>query len=293
MRIVGRPAQLDGQTFFLGKVIGRTARGHSVEANPKYMRDVLAVHGLVDSGLMATRQKKKKKHKQAVCRTAVGKLLYMCQERADIMHSVKETARKTLCPTSSAEMNVKRTTRNLKGVSGATCLSEIITFPQSVNVSTDSDWAGQRTTCRIGKGGPVQCDSATLSAWSRTQQSVSLSSAEAELYALTSGTAEGMVTKHFLKELGYEVNLENHVDSQPSKAGASERGLRRMKHHMFVQDVVEKKQTTPAYVNTKSHKADFEDTVPYLRSAHERMRNAGSETLLRRRKSRLKPFDVM
>ena len=166
-----------------------------------------------------------KEHKRAVCRTAVGKLLYMCQERADINHSVKETARKILCPTSSAEMNVKRTTRNLKGVSGATCLIEIITFPQSVNVSTDSDWAGQPATCKNRSGGAVHCDSSTLSARSRTQQSVSLSSAEAELYALTIGTAEGMVTRHLLKELGYEVTLVNHVDSQPAQARAPERGL--------------------------------------------------------------------
>ena len=42
-----------------------------------------------------------------MCRTAVGKLLYMCQERVDIMYSVKETARKITCPTESDEMNVK------------------------------------------------------------------------------------------------------------------------------------------------------------------------------------------
>ena len=54
---------------------------------------------------------------------------------------------------------------------------------------------------------------------------MSLSSAEAELYALTTGISEGMVTKHILKELGYEVTLVNHVDSQSAKAWASKRGL--------------------------------------------------------------------
>ena len=70
-----------------------------------------------------------------------------------------------------------------------------------------------------------------------------------------------MVTKHFLKELGYEVTLVNHVDSQSAKAWASKRGLGRKKHvllkYMFVQGVVEKKQTALAYVNTKSNKADL------------------------------------
>ena len=67
-------------------------------------------------------------------RTAVGKLLYLCQERADIKYTVKETARKIMCPTESDEMNVKRITRYLKGVPIAKCLIEINRFPPFVNV---------------------------------------------------------------------------------------------------------------------------------------------------------------
>ena len=83
----------------------------------------------------------------------------------------------------------------------------------------------------------------------------------AELHALTTGISEGTVTKHLLKELGNEVTLVNHVDSQSAKAWASKRGLGRMKHvllkYMFVQDVLDKKQTTLAYVNAHSNKADL------------------------------------
>ena len=54
----------------------------------------------------------------------------------------------------------------------------------------------------------------------------------------------------------------NHVDSQSAKAWASKRRLGRMKHVMlkktcFVQDVVEKKLTNLAYINTKQNKADL------------------------------------
>ena len=54
--------------------------------------------------------------KRAVHRTAVGKLLYMCQERADIMYTVKGTAPKIFRPTESEKMIIKRITRYLKGV---------------------------------------------------------------------------------------------------------------------------------------------------------------------------------
>ena len=94
-------------------------------------------------------------------------------------------------------------------------------------------------TCKGTSGGVIQWESAALSAWSRTQQSVSVSSAETELYALTPGIFEGMGTKHLLKELICE-------------GMASKRGLGRMEHvmlqYMFVHDVVEKNQTKTTHI---------------------------------------------
>ena len=177
------------------------------------------------------------------------------------MNSVKETARKNTCPTESDEMNLKRIVRCLKGAPSAKSLLGIVTPPRFVNVYTESDWASQATTCKSTSGGVVQWRNATLTAWSRTQQTVSLSSAEAEFFALTTGVAEGMVTKHLLQELGHEVILMNHVDGQSAKAWASMRGFGRMKHvmlkYMYVQDVVEKKLTNLAYNSTKQNKADL------------------------------------
>ena len=215
--------KLGGKIFFLGRVIERTARGDSAEVNPKYVRDVIAVLGLEDWRPVPTPSVKRtptteslvelENEKRAVYRTAVGKLLYMCQERADIMYSVKIT-----CPTESDEMNVKRIARYLKDVPIAKCVIEINRFPPFVNVYTDSEWTRHHQTCKSRSGGVTQWGSTTLSARSRTQQSVSMSSAETELYALTTGISEGMVTKHLNKGLGYEVTLVNHVDSQSAKA---------------------------------------------------------------------------
>ena len=254
-----------------------------MEASPKYIRDVIADLGLEEAKTVTTPSVKRtptteslvelENERRAIYRTIVGKLLYMCQERADIMYSVKETARKITCPTESDEMNLKRTVRYLKGVPSAKCLIEIVTPPKFVNVYTDSDWASQATSCISTSGGVVQWRNATLTAWSRTQQTVSLSSAEAEFYALTTGIAEGMVTNHLLQELGHEVIPMNHVNSQSAKAWASKRGLGRMKHvmlkYMFVQDVVEKKLTHLAYINTKQNKADL-TTKCHISEAHKK-----------------------
>ena len=100
MRIVGRLVQQDDQVFILGRVIKSTVYGYSVEANPKYVRDVITVLGLEDGKPVATPSVKRtptteslvelENERRAVDRTAMGKRLYMCQERADIMYSVKE-----------------------------------------------------------------------------------------------------------------------------------------------------------------------------------------------------------
>ena len=82
-----------------------------------------------------------------------------------------------------------------------------------------------------------------------------------------------MVTKHLLQELGHEVILMKHVDSQSAKAWASKRGLGRMKHvmlkYMYVQDFVEKKLTNLAYISTKQNKADLM-TKCHTSEAHKR-----------------------
>ena len=270
VRITGRMEKTGDKIYFLGRAIERTARGYSVEANPKYIRNVINVLGLEEAKPVMTPSVKRtptteslvelEGERRAMYRTVVGKLSYMCQARADI-NSVKETARKITCPTESDEMNLKRIVRYLIGAPSAKSLIEIITPSKFVNVYADSDWAGQATTCKSTSGGVVQWWGATLTAWSRTPKTVSLSSAEAELYALTTGVAEGMVTKHLLQELGHEVILMNHVDSQSAKAEASKRRLGRMKHvmlkYMYVQDVVEKKLTNLTYISTKQNKADL------------------------------------
>ena len=123
-----------------------------MEANPKYIRDVIAVLGLEEAKPATTPSMKRtptkeslvelENERRATYRTVVGKLFYMCRERADIMYSVKETARTITCPTES--------------VPSAKSLIEIVTPPKFVNVYTDSDWAGQATTCKSTSGGVVK-----------------------------------------------------------------------------------------------------------------------------------------
>ena len=77
-------------------------------------------------------------------------------ERAEMLCMCQETARKILNPIESDEMNMKRIVCCMKRVPIPTCQIGIDTFPESANVLTDSDWAGQPQTCRSRSEGIVQ-----------------------------------------------------------------------------------------------------------------------------------------
>ena len=114
----------------------------------RWNRDVITVLGLEDAKPVATPNVKRtpttewlvelENDRRTVYRTAVVNLFYMCQERADIMYSVKETARKIICPTESDDMHVKRVVTCLKGAPSAKSLIEIVT-PQGLRTCTQTE----------------------------------------------------------------------------------------------------------------------------------------------------------
>ena len=101
-----------------------------------------------------------------------------------------------------------------------------------------------------------------------------------------------MVTKHHLKELGHEVTLVNHVDSQFAKAWASKRRLGEMKTcnvevHVRARCCGEEANDT-CQCQHQFEQGRLDDKVSYVWNAHERLRNVGTKTPQRRRKIRLK-----
>ena len=69
---------------------------------------------------------------------------------------------------------------------------------EEVDIETysDSDWAGCRTTGKSTRGGTVMIGEHYIKGWSSTQASITLSSAEAELVAMTEAIAEIMDQQH-------------------------------------------------------------------------------------------------
>ena len=69
-----------------------------------------------------------------------------------------------------------------------------------------------------------------VSLWSRTQQVISLSSAEAELNALCKSAQEGLAAKHLSEEIHLPVALELKTDASAARGVIQRQGAGKVKH---------------------------------------------------------------
>ena len=99
-----------------------------------------------------------------------------------------------------------------------------------------------------------------LLTYSRTQPVVALSTCEAELLALSSGTQEGLFVKHMLAEAGIDAQLRVRTDSSAAKAVCQRRGVGRMKHlevrHLWLQEAFRDNVYTLDTVKSEENIAD-------------------------------------
>ena len=133
--------------------------------------------------------------------------------------------------------------------------------PTSIDAFSDSDWGGDLVTRRSTSGGCILRGGHLLMHWSRTQQVVSLSSAEAELYGANRAAAESLGTQSFATDLGRCVRVRLHIDSSAALSLISRIGLGKAKHieiqHLWLQEAVKKGRVSVQKVPTDINPADI------------------------------------
>jgi hypothetical protein len=82
--------------------------------------------------------------------------------------------------------------------------------------------------------------------WARTQQTVALSSAESEYYAIVSGIFEGLLAQSIVEDLASKhLEFKVYTDSTAARASMEKLGVQKMKHmalrHLFVKQLVDRK----------------------------------------------------
>jgi hypothetical protein len=186
-------------------------------------------------------------------RRMVGRLLWLTNVRNDIMFAVKELSRGLQQPTLLHLNKLKHLLRYLAGtqtlVETLRPNRQLLLDPTKtaidINTFVDSDWAGCGTTRKSTSGCALFILGVNVCGISRTQQTIALSSGEAELYAIGLGVSESLFVRTLLLEskLCSKCSITVHTDSTAGKSMASRHGLsRKTKHvqlrYLYVQELI-------------------------------------------------------
>ena len=112
---------------------------------------------------------------------------YLSQDRPDVGLACKEACRCMSKPTDTDVGKLKRLGKYLVGIPRVVQYFNWQSGDVEMVVYTDADWAGCKRTRKSTSGGAIVRGSHTIKCWSKTQQTIALSSGEAELIALVKG----------------------------------------------------------------------------------------------------------
>ena len=159
-----------------------------------------------------------------------ARLNYLAADRSDIAFSVKEVCRGMAKPTKGDWKKLKRVVRYL--IEARRSVYRYLWQGEEVDVDTytDSDWAGCRKTGKSTSGGAITIGEHFIKGWATTQASITLSSAEAELVAMTKATAETIGVMHMMKDLGRKKKGVVYADSSAALAIADRKGSGKLRH---------------------------------------------------------------
>ena len=208
------------------------------------------------------------KEQHSAYRRAVGKMQWMIYTGPDISYAAKELARSLTAPTTADQQKLKHLLQYIKGTQRyklyvRPTVQAMDTTPD-IDVFVDSDWAGCSTKRKLTTGFVIKFMGSTIHFGRRTQATIALSSAEAELYAINTGATEAL---HICKLLQEALNIKKtniriHTDSSSGKSMATRIGSsKKAKHielkHLFIQQFAQHDLVRIIKINTANNTADI------------------------------------
>ena len=130
-----------------------------------------------------------------------------------------------------------------------------------LDVASDSDWAGCLTTRKSTSCTVISLGRHCIKAHSSTQEVISLSSGEAEYYALVKAASMGIGMRNLAADLGCTLEMRLGTDSSAAKGMASRRGAGKVRHietaSLWLQHAVSRKQVSVTKKDGKNNVADI------------------------------------
>ena len=256
--------------YFLGLQIKQSNEGIFIN-QAKYTKDLLERFCMENSKPMSTpmspstkteKDEKGKDVDQTKYRGMIGLLLYLTASRLDIMFSVCMCARFQSCSKESHLLSVKRIFRYLVGTQNLGLF-----YPKSVEFNlqgySDADYDG----CKIDRkstSGACQFLRPSLVSWCcKKQNSVALSTTEAEYIAIGNCCAQVLWMKQQLEDFNLHFSLIPIKCDNTSAINLTKNPIQhsRTKHieikHHFIRDHAQKGDIVLEFVNTDLQLADI------------------------------------
>jgi hypothetical protein len=192
-------------------------------------------------------------------RAAAARANYLAADRLDCQYAAEGICRHMANPCKSAWNALKRLCRYLVGLPRM-----VFKYPwqkaSTIEVYTDTDFAGCPRTRKSTSGGCVLIGKHTTKSWSSTQTSIALSSGEAEFNGVVRGSGVGLGYQSFLRDLGLEVPLRVWTDSSAAVGICNRQGLGGIRHldthTLWVQHAVRCKKIDLRKVDGEVNPAD-------------------------------------
>ena len=224
---------------FLGRIIGCTSAGLEWEADPKLVRAMLSEFEAENGCGFDTPGVKDDSERSGTPMTAVEAkrfrkgtaiLNYLSQDRVDVAFASKEASR---CMADLQVGDEKALIRAVRYLARFPRLVSRYDWQEPVSqlvVFTDSDWGGCVRSRRSTSGGAMMHGRHLISHWSRTQQLVALSCAEAELNAAVKAGQGGLGVSNLLAELGVNIHVQLQGDSSANHGIITRQATGKVKH---------------------------------------------------------------
>ena len=199
-------------------------------------------------------------------RELVGCLMYLVAgTRPDIAAAVGQLARYMSDPAKHHWTAAKHVLRYLRGTMELGLIYSMPSVMSSAHILqgfADADWASDTTTRRSTTGYAFMLNGAAVSWASKTQQTVALSTAEAEYMAVCAATQEAIHLRQLLQELGYPQDTTKiYEDNQPCIFIANNPATSTRTKHidiraLFVRERIKRGEIILAYLPTEEMIAD-------------------------------------
>jgi hypothetical protein len=142
---------------------------------------------------------------------------------------------------------------------------------------TDADWATDTDDRKSQLGYVIKYDDSAIAWRTKKQSTVALSTTEAELYALSAAVQESLWIKHFMNNLGFDIQKVKVYEDNNGVISIVKNNKKdgRTKHieikHNFLRDEIRKGKLELTYLKTELQLADS-FTKPLGRIKFERFR---------------------